>query len=112
MIRTARGNEADLTKEIVDEAFPLQGPHGIATLIKQKLDEGDTDLAEALYTDLRAADYGQAQQIAEELLVRHELPAMNLDVLRALRLGVQAGIQHGRQEGANVVRELMRPEGE
>lgn len=92
-----------LTVEMVDANFPLQEPDGIASRIKSLISNGEITEAELLYSNLRAADQGAVEHKADELLAQHAFSSDNLDLLRALRLGIQAGMQIGRQEGANVV---------
>ena len=100
-----------LTPELVDCDFPLQEPRGVASHIKALLQSGDSEGAELLFVNLHAIDQGTVELEADELLRVHSLP-VNLDVLRALRLGLQQGIRMGRQEGANVVKTIMTERGE
>jgi hypothetical protein len=101
-----------LTVEKVDENLPLQEPGGAAEKIKQYLVDGNLEEAERLYQFLRAFDQGQVEDMADEICELHQLPVFDLDVLRAVRLGLQAGIQHGRREGANVLKTLHDASGE
>ena len=98
----------ELSAEQIDAQFPLQQPGGVAQNIKQLLAEGETAKAQDLYQHLRMLDQGAVEHRADELLVEHSFDPFELNVLRALRLGLQAGILIGRQEGANVVAQLLR----
>ncbi len=99
--------ENPLTAEMVDRDFPLQQPDGMAETIKDRLVQGDQLSAVAIYQNLRAVDHETVELIAEALVVSEGFSLDNLDVLRALRIGIMAGLNHGRTEGTSVVNTIL-----
>jgi hypothetical protein len=97
----------ELTPEVVDTCFPLQEPDGAAVRIKSSLSDGDLEHAEELFTALRAADGNVVELEARRIAFEERFSPYNLEMLRALRIGIQAGMQIGRQEGANVVNRIL-----
>jgi hypothetical protein len=104
--------DKSLTAEMVDQAFPLQAPGGLAEIIKSQLAGGNVNTAQAIYADVCEVDHSQVMNLVEDLIVEHQFLDVNLDVIQALRVGVEAGLKRGRQEGANVLKEILPREGE
>jgi hypothetical protein len=94
----------ELTPEAIDEEFPLQQPDGLAMAIKQSLNVGQSDKAQLMLQNLRAADHETVEHTADELAGQHFPDGFSLDVMRALRLGVARGLKLGQQQGAEVVK--------
>ena len=92
-----------LTAKTVDRDFPLQEPGGVAETIKAILANGDIEGAQFLFDSLHKADETTVIQVGSEILDNLDVNPRELDPIRALRLGIEAGMQIGRQEGANVV---------
>ena len=96
-----------ITPEIVDRDFPLQEPGGMAETIKQSLASGDIEGATALFDGLKGVDETTVILAANEILEEQDINPRELDPVRALRLGIRAGMRIGRQEGANVVSQIL-----
>lgn len=107
----ARYGQEELTVEVVDSKFPLQRPGGIVEIMKGMLADGVPGEALGVYRHLQEVDRQTVGTTAEELLMQHDLPG-DLDVVNALKYGIQAGLRLGRQEGADALNQVLTTIGE